>query len=288
MNLHVRSQYAIRTDILTMLDDTSNARWTDAQVYTAINQALSMWGGRVLIPHLYQPTDYAWDSGTFEYTLPSYIDEKYITPQMKRVIPYNGYPLVTDGTETWVDVPGFTVEPTTSNGRILRFESMPFAVDARILYWSDPNQIPTTAPTLSATISDGTATTFTLTGANYQVPGFGWYQCENEIMGASFASRTTTTVLDSATRGQFSTYATSHTSGTAVYFCIAAPDERLFVQLYDQAMAILHRMRFGLAAPEERSVHGQMIQLYQSMADKFWRTWTPNRPIKSKLNRRAL
>lgn len=288
MNLFVRSQYQLRTDILTMLDDTSNARWTDVQVYTAINQALAMWGGRVLIPHLYQPTGYKWNNGTYDYTLPVWMDEQYIQPQVRRVVPYINYPQLADGTETWVDVPGWSIEPTTSNGRKLRFETAPYNQDARILYWSQPNQIPTTVPTLSATISNGTATTFTLTGANYTVPFFGWYKIEDEVLTAEYSSRTATTVFANATRGEFNTYATSHTPTTPVYFCIAATDERLFVQLHDQAMAILHRMRFGLAAPEERQVHSQMIQLYQSQADRFWRSWTPQRPIRSRLTRLGL
>jgi hypothetical protein len=89
-------------------------------------------------------------------------------------------------------------------------------------------------------------------------------------------------------RALFNTAAAIHVSATPVYFCITAPDERLFVQLHNQAMAILHRMRFALAAPEERSVHGQMIQLYQAQADAFWRQWTPMRPIKSVLSRKGM
>lgn len=289
MNLHARSQLQLRTEILTMLDDTSNARWSDAQVYAAINQALAMWGGRVLVPHLYQPTDYSWNNNTYEYTLPAWIDEKYITPQMEREIPYNGYPLTTDGTETWVDVPGFTVEPTATGGRKLRFETMPFAVNARILFWTSPSQVFTTVPTLSTSLTSVATSIVITANATNAYPGFLYLKTEDEFLEGTYSTRAAGTITYSITaRGLFNTFTDAATSGTNVYAAVVVPDERLFVQLHDQAMAVLHRMRFGLAAPEERSVHGQMVQLYQSQADKFWRSWTPNRPIKVRPNRRAL
>lgn len=289
MNLHVRSQLQLRTEILTMLGDTSNARWTDAQVYTAINQALAMWGGRVLTPHLYQPTDYAWDNNTYEYTLPNYIDERYIQPQQRRTIPYNGYPMTSDGTETWVDVVGWSVEPTTTGGRKLRFQSVPFAVDARIIYWAQAPQVFTTIPTLTSNfLSTSTTIAFSANATN-SYPGICYLKTEDEYVLATYSTRIASTITyNVVAKGLFNTFTDTANSGTNVYMAVVAPDERLFVQLHDQAMAILHRLRFGLASPEERSVHGQMIQLYQSQADKFWKSWTPNRPIKWVPDRRAL
>lgn len=289
MNLHVRSQYQLRTEILTMLDDTSNARWSDAQVYTAINQALAMWGGRVLVPHLYQPASYAWDNNTYEYALPSWMDEKYITPQMRRVIPYAGYPQTSDGTETWVDVPGWSVEPTTTEGRVLRFQSLPYEVDARILYWSQQYQLPTSPPVVASTISNA-ATTATLGGVSFAYPSRFFLAINLEIMSVTFTSKNSSVAtIALEQRAMFNSYTpTNHATNDLTYFCVAVTDERLFVQLHDQAMAILHRLRFGLASPEERSVHGQMIQLYQKQADMFWKTWTPNRPIKLKIDRRGM
>jgi hypothetical protein len=289
MNLFARGQVQLRTDILTLLDDTSNARWTDAQVYTAINQALSMWGGRVLVPHLYQPTDYSWDNNTYEYTLPAWLDGRYITPQMRRVIPYNGYPLTSDGTETWVDIPGFSIEPTTGEGRKLRFQSMPFDVDARILYWTQQPQVFTTLPTFTSNFTSAATTASFSANATNQYPSAAYFKTEDEFFFGTYSTRAAGNITYTvAARGLFSAFTDTANSGTSVQMAVVVPDERLFVQLMDSAMAILHRMRFGLASPEERSVHGQMIQLYQAQADKFWRSWTPNRPIKMRLDRRAL
>lgn len=289
MNLYARSQLQLRTEILTMLDDTSNARWTDSQVYYAINQALSMWSGRVLVPHLYQPTSYEWDNNTYEYSLPAWVDERYIQPQMERQIPYNGYPITTDGTETWVDVPGFSVEPTTTGGRKLRFQTMPFAVSARIIYWSQAPKVFTTIPTLSSQFLSNATSIVLTANATDSYPGICYLKTEDEFLLATYNTRAAATITyDVVSRGLFNTFTDTANSATSVYMAVVVPEERLFVQLHDQAMAILHRMRFGLAAPEERTVHSQMVQLYQSQADKFWRSWTPARPIKYKLDRRSL
>lgn len=288
MNLFARSQLQLRTDILTLLDDTSNARWTDAQVYTAINQALAMWGGRVLVPHLYQPASYAWSNDTYEYALPAWMDEKYIQPQMKRKIPTDAH-TVPYNTETWVDVPGWNVEPTETEGRKLRFTTIPFAVDARIIYWSQQPQVFTTIPTFSSNfLSASTTASFTANATN-SYPGIAYFKTEDEFFLGTFSTRIAGYITyNVVTRGMFNTFTDTANSGTSVYVAVVVPEERLFVQLMDQAMAILHRMRFALAAPEERDVHSQMVQLYQSQADKFWRSWTPNRPIKARLDRRAL
>ncbi len=289
MNLFARSQSQLRTEILTLLDDTSNARWTDAQVYAAINQALAMWSGRVFVPHLYQPTSYAWDNNTYVYSLPAWMDERCITPQMERQIPYNGFPLTTDGTDTWVDVPGFTIEPTTTEGRKLRFQTFPLAVNARIIYWTQAPQVFTTIPTLSSNFLSNATTIVLTANATNSYPGMAYFKTEDEFVLGALSTRTASTITyDVVARGLFNTYTDGANSASSVYVAVVVPDERLFVQLHDQAMAILHRLRFGLAAPEERQVHGQMIQLYQSRADGFWKSWTPNRPIKSNLNRRAL
>lgn len=286
MDLLLRSQSEILADVQALLRDGGSARWTAAEVYGGINRALGDWAGRVSVPALYAPASLKWSTTQYEYDLPSYIDEDAIQPQYQAPMYEPGTVLPTNAT-TWVDLYGWSVEPTAAGGRKLRFAQMPTNTAGRIIYWVTPTKVPTTVPTLSSSLAAGA--TSAVMGSVVDCDNVGWVKIDSECIGYSGVTRTATqTTLLNLVRGQSDTTDVLHNSAANVAFCVGYPRADLLNQLYDRTMARLHTMFMGNAAPQERDVHGQMIRLFNQRADEFWRKWQPRRAPRMVIGYRAI
>lgn len=286
MELLLRSQTEMLADLQALMRDNGAVRWTAAEVYGAINRALGDWQGRVSLPALYAPASLAWSLTQYEYDLPSYINENRIQPQYLAPIYQPGVILPTNAT-TWLDLMGWTVEPTATGGRKLRFAQPPTNTAGRIIHWLTPTKIPTTVPTLSSSCAAGA--TSAVIGSVVDCDNVGWVKIDQECIGYSGVTRTASqTTLTNLVRAQCDTADVLHNSAAGVAFCVGYPRADVLGQLYDRAMAWMHTMFFQVAAPQERDVHGQMIRLFGQRADDFWRKWQPGRAPRMVLHSRAV
>lgn len=286
MELLLRSQTEMLADLQALMRDNGAVRWTAAEVYGAFNRALGDWQGRVSLPALYAPASLAWSLTQYEYDLPSYINENRIQPQYLAPIYQPGVILPTNAT-TWLDLMGWTVEPTATGGRKLRFAQPPTNTAGRIIHWLTPTKIPTTEPTLGSSLAAGA--TSAVLGSVVDCDNVGWVKIDKECIGYSGMTRTASqTTLLNLVRGQSDTTDVLHNSGTNVTFCVGYPRADVLNQLYDRSMAWLHTMFMGNAAPQERDVHGQMIRLFNQRADDFWRKWQPQRAPRMVLSWRSV
>jgi hypothetical protein len=286
MELYMRDQGTILADILVRMRDPTNARWTTAEMYTALNDALTTWHGRVSVPNIYTIPG-GWLNGDLDYTLPAYINSTTVLPQMKRTIPYGWWGQVTiDDSQTWTDVSGWTIEPDDSGGKVLRFDIPPFSSEGRVLWFGINGPVPTTVPTIG-TEQSAVATTLIL-GSVVDCLDHGYVKVGTEWMQYSGVTRTTsTTTLGGLVRALDSgTPAAIHAVGVSVYWGVAMPRLELYRTLLDQVMVFLHELYLSDAAPRETQLHQQMVSFYQARIDKFWRTWIPARKPRMVLDRR--
>jgi hypothetical protein len=289
MELFLRDQATILADAEARLRDTTNARWTDAEIYRALNDALTTWHGRVSVPNIYTVTG-GWVSGDPDYTLPAYINSSTIIPQMRRTIPYALWgQVVVDDSQTWVDVPGWTIESTATGGRVLRFDINPFSTEGRIIWYGINGQVPATVPTLDAEIGDATTTALTL-GSVVDCLDHGFVKIDKEWIQYSGVTRAaTTTSLMSLVRGYpGGAAAATHLAAASVYWGVAMPRLELYRVLLDQTFVFMHELYLTDAAPRETQTHQQMVGYYQGRIDKFWRTWIPQRRPRIVMDRRFL
>jgi hypothetical protein len=288
MNLYFRDQAIILQDIMNRARNTGNARWSDTEIYRAINDAISTWHGRVSIPQIYTfPNGFT--SGENEYALPNYIDYKTIVPQMKRTVPFQWWGAVAvDDSLTWTDVPGWMVEPNGEGGYLLRFDIPPFSTEGRLLWWSTNQPLPTTIPTISADVS----TTDIVINIGYAVDcaDYGYVKIDREWIwytGATISD--SSTVLSVGARGlNNGGSGSSHTSGADVCWGVAMPRLDLYRVLVDQCIIFLNELYLMDAASRETQIHQQMISFYQGRLDKFWRAWVPQRKARMVLDRRFI
>lgn len=284
---HLRAQNTLETDLGVRLRDTSNVRWTDAELYAALSDALLKWSGRVSVPFVYTLTG-GWVNGQYEYALPDYMGQR-ITPQRRVVVPYVNSN-ANSNQYVWADVLGWTTEPDGAGGQYLRVqwnEGVSGATtDGRILWWGEQGPLPTTVPTVQTEIdSDDTSL---ILGSLVNVGPSGYIKVGAEwIQYAGFTDDGTYTTLTNLVRGINNTTAATHTASTAVYFGVALPELRLLDNLYAQAQA--NAFAYGLVEvnESERQRYEWNMRYQQQLADEFWMRWMPTVSPKMRLSRRG-
>ena len=272
----------------------SGGLWTNVQIYTALNRALSLWAGKVQLPRLYSFAD-QFSAGVVEYAVPIYTRgdiEVRIRTTLHNVL---GVLQDDDSNTTWISVPAGFLEPTgTKENAYFRFHTYPYAQDGQIRWWAENGPVPaveasSSLPNLTGTI-DNDDTSLTLNAA-VRVGDAGWVYIEGEYLSYEGVTRgSSTTVLSNLQRGLFSSTAASHTTTPDVEFVVAVDDERLWNQLLYQTVANLHSMKVHRSTLEDRANHQQNVNYYQGMADRFWVTsgYTPQRKPRFVLDQTAL
>ncbi|MFN8468590.1 MAG: hypothetical protein U0X20_23730 [Caldilineaceae bacterium] len=246
------------------LRDQTNSRWSVAEIYEAINQALANWSGRVSLPFRYTPTT-TWPDDDTTIVLPEWMPRTFEVHVQIDAEADRWEALI--GWRTAVDANGCQeLQAFAARGRTYR-----------IIYYARNGQIPTTIPVLSAAIA-ADATTLTLGARLPELAPVGVVDVDGEwIQYGGFDLGTATTVLNNLQRGVSSSAAASHAKDAAVQWCVMLPDIMLRRQLADQVRAYLHELYLHGAAPQDRDQHERMVSFYQSRADQFWRTWLPDR-----------
>jgi hypothetical protein len=251
-------------------------------MYGAINDALLTWHGRVRVPHIHTIQD-GWKAGQYEYILPDYIPSENLQPQMKASIAYDVYTSYRLSAETWVDIPGWRIEPNADNQRVLRFDVTPYSSEGRLVWWGHNGPVPIGVPTLSATI-DGAATSLTILGGA-DIPDYGWVKIDSEWMQYAGVDYGAPVTLFGMVRGfPNGTNGVGHVLTTPVKWGVAMPKMELYRVLIDQAIVHLHELFLGNAAPKENQLHQEMIGYYSARVDKFWRSWVVNRPVRQRID----
>ena len=270
--VYLRDQEKIHGDISYRIRDTGNKRWTSEEIYRAMNDSLSLWWGKVLIPRLYTGIS-SWTAGTYAYSLPDYVTAPLV-PQAESATSRSGVSYVDGTAETWTDVPGFSLEPDGTGGHDLRFEFPPYSLDARVLYYGNNGLVPVTAPALNAELTTA-ATSLVLDTVVNDIGRTGYVKVGNEyIEYAGVSDDGSNTTLSNLVRGMYEGVDATHAAATTVKFCVAVDDHRLWQQLYDQMRAYLHELFLTDASSQERSHHERQVSFYQGRADNFWKQYT--------------
>lgn len=286
MELYLRDQATILADVERRLRDTANARWLEEEIYRALNDALTSWHGRVSIPNIYTFAD-GFTNGDNEYALPSYVNTYNITPQMKRTAPFEWWgSIAIDDSRTWVDIPGYTVEPDGLGGQTLRFDIPPFSTEGRLIWYGVNAPVPLVIPTTSgSTAADATSL---LLGSLVDCVDHGFVKVGAEWMQYSGVTRAagTTTLLNLIRGYSGGTAGAVHADGTSVYWGVAMPRFELYRTLLDQLLIHLYELYLSDGASRETQAHQQMVSFYAARIDKFWRTWTGARRPRLIIDRR--
>ncbi len=282
MEIYLKDQATILVDIRSRVRDPDGERWQDEEIYGAINDALLAWHGRVRVPHIYT-LEGGWVSGTFEYVLPDYIRSGYIQPQMRANTVYDQFSLYQLSSETWVDIPGWRIEPNASNQRVLRFNVSPYTTDGRIIWWGSNSPLPEPGVSLKTTI-DADDTSIVLDGI-VDCLEYGWLKIENEWIQYAGLARSTDTTLTAAARGlPQGAVAATHTAPLDVYFGVAMPRLELYRVLMDQVLMHLHELYLGNAAAKESQLHQEMIGYYSARVEKFWKNWSDTKSARQRID----
>jgi hypothetical protein len=286
ISIYLRAQNEAHVQIEQRQRDGQNARWTDEELYNAINDCIGLWSQSVRVPFLYTITN-GFVSGTYEYSLPAYVRQPLDVQQLRRSEEYYNLGAVDTTTTTWVDAPAYRLEPDGSGGQKLRLEYVPITTDARVIFWAPNGLVPTTIPTLNTTLTS--SDTSVIIDATPEIGDVGYVKIESEWMSyVGIARGTSTTTLQNVTRGLNYTTAAAHTSGVSVYWGIATHRLDVYQHMQIDVMASANELFLSRAAPEEREHHVFMVRYYKQMSSEFWRKFTPSRASKMILARGAI
>ena len=257
----VRSQTQLLADLEAQLRDTGNVKWTDEELYRAINRGVRGWDSRVSFPAFYTFTTSA---DVTEYSLPFYMNMPLVIQEQ---------PANANG---WIDLMAWQMYPSAT-GSTIRLRS-PRDGQVRIIYRAHNGSVPLVPAgmTLVATIAaDDTSVAinnnnaYPLGRTGYILMGEEWVQ----YSGISTASADTT--LSNLERGALGSGAASHAGSSAAVWGVAAPEERLFDQLINQAAAQAHSFMLINSPARETEHHQWAMRWHQQQADEFWATYTP-------------
>ena len=268
MNYYLRTQSDLLEELEIRMRSTSNDRWSTAELYVALNATIRRWARRVKVPFIYTITD-GWTGTTFTLSLPDYIDPRFIRPQISTEANDENVDIVSDY-ETYVDVPGYSVEPS-GNSNVLRLNTIPYAADGRIIFWASPGHIPSS---LGKVLADST-TSMTVTIADMRLPDVGYIKVGNEwIQYAGMTSSGTVATLSNLVRSIDGTTTATHAENAEVNWGVPADHMDLYEQMMSQSAAVLYMMFLTDAAPAERDKFQWNMRYAQQMADEYWASYT--------------
>lgn len=274
--LYLKTQAELLDLIENTVGDESNARWADNDIYRAINVALDTISERVQLPRLYTLTG-GFSSGTYEYTIPSYVGDNF-QPFIKSTILNDwGLPIVVDYDTTWTKLISWTVEPAADGTRTLRLYTSPYTEDGRLVWWAPNGPVPlltgspSALPDLNAEINS-TATSLVLDRLVPEISEAGWVKIDGEwISYAGVTWGTATTTLSGLVRAQHGTTAATHAAAAVVYFGVAVDDVRIWRLIEDLAVDRLHYILLHRGTTDDRSNHERLMSFLEDKTTKFFR-----------------
>lgn len=278
---YLRTQTELLADIEALIRDSSNVRWTEAEIYRAINLALLTWHDKVKFERTYTITD-GWVAGTYAYTLPAYVRPP-IFPELLRQLPNNEWGAVT-GTSRWQDVVGWELV-----GNSLRLYAAPRTGQGQVVFYAPNSRVPLpTLPTTNAQIV--AADTSVTMGSAVDIDDVGYVKINAEYISYTGVTRASaTTTLLNLTRALNGSTAATHNSGSTVTWCVAADSMSLYSFLYDQVRSILSGLPLSDGSTHERLNYEKMMGYFENRAAIFWQQYHPiRRTSPLTLNRRAL
>lgn len=273
--LYLRTQADLLSDIENSLIDTTNARWSNNQIYRAINVALESIAGRVQLPRLYTISG-GFTTGTYEYTIPAYVGDNFVP-----MVQVTDTPLLSSVSSTnWVRIPFWDVEPSATGTRTMRLSASPYTAAARLIWYAPNGPVPyedggNALPKLAATMTTSTATIL-LDGLELDIYPAGWVKIDNEWMSYTGVTHSATaTTLSGVLRAQYNTTAATHDgTGTpaTVYFGVAVDDTRLWRVIRDLTLLELHLLQLHRGTNEDRGNHERIMGFLETRCNNFWRT----------------
>lgn len=283
MRVALRSQSDLLSHYRTLLRDplASGGRWSDTEIYLAINRALQTWANRVRVPWLYTLPS-GWNSATYAYALPAYMDT-YIRPQV--LAPAGAWrELAPEGsTDTWADLKGWTLEPDGTGGLVLRWQTPPLTDEGRIVWYAPVSLLPieaiSAAATAVVTITAGpTATSIVVTVPDgFEPAPAGWLAIGGERMAYGGVTRDGNDLtLGLIARGIDGTTAGEQAESTTVEWCVGVDRGDLWGVLDDQVMENLHGYFMTDGSNSERDHHAVMMKYHGDRVSLFWRTYVPS------------
>ena len=271
---YLKSQADILADLQVLMRDPTPTRWTAVEFYHALNRGLDQWWDRVMIENVYTVSG-GWVSGTYEYSLPSYITEP-VRPQVLRTRPiYPDLRIDDTTTTTWIDVPGYKVVPDGDGTLSLKLLVVPYSLEGQILWWTENGHVPTTLATVNTQLE--VAATSLIADGELDVGESGWVKIGAEWMGyAGLTRAAATTTLNNLVRGVNGTTDAQHIATANIEWGIAADKPSLWRQLYDQIVTHLHEYYLTDASARERDHHERQVSFYQKRADVYWESYVPS------------
>ena len=275
MRVYLRDSNELTSTIRRTMRDVSNARWSESELYDAINESLSEWAGRVSFPCTYSLGTL---TDTTYYALPYYIKGD-VTPQFLDQATYNASTetVTLTGDEVWKRLPLYDIDYNDSGTLSVEVPGNSYYTSARVVYWVLNGPLPRPDNTVSTDwASDDTSLVVAMSDSPQSVPEVGYVHVNREWIfyaGTSYGSGTVT--LQNTVRAQDNTTAAAHTTGDYVYWGIAIHDLRLLSLLQTQVRYKLHSMFLTDASPHEDEKHTWLRRDGIQQVNDFWRTYVP-------------
>lgn len=257
--MHVIDQAALRDQLRALLRDPAGSaqRWTDAEIYAAINQVLMHWSNRVSIPQAY---DLTLSAGVLEYSLPDYVT---LPLRLDRQ---------TSGGK-WIGVGQLTLATNGTGGWALRLPTATTG-QARVTWQEHNAPLPTTPPTVASLSADATTLTLAAVPINLSLTGYLRLASSGEYCRWIYDRAAQHFTL---ARGALGSTAAAVNAPTVANFCVTVPTLELIDYLINQAAANLHVLFVQVGAASDQPVHERAASYYQQRADAIWRSHIPQR-----------
>lgn len=283
----IKSASEIISSARVAMRDTLSERWTDAELWAALNESVAEWHGRVSYPATYS---FGYVDSETELTIPYYIKGD-LQPQHRDYANYDseGTQLDITGEEVWKRVAMYEVLDDEDGTRTLVIPGSTRERELRCIFWSANGPFPSAACDVPAGGWTSDATTLVVDMATVSaVPDVGYVKVGDELIyyaGVTYAA--TSVTLSNCKRGVHGTTAAVHAADAVVSWCVVFPSPRLEGLLATQMRMYMHAYFLTNASPKETEQHTWLMRWWRQEVTNFWRTWIPQKPVSSHLTMRS-
>lgn len=254
-----KGQSELLADIEADLDDTNNFRWSDVNIYRALNRGVESWADKVFVPRVHS---LSLVSGQRNYDLPAYISPPF-TVELRGMI--------SGGENVWRQMVTISTEPDAEWDSVLRFPFSAPTGEGRVRWWATNSVMPTSVPTLASALTSS-ADSLTIDATPY-ISDTGCVRVGRElIFYAGVTEESDNLTLSNLVRGVSGSTAAAHDVGVDVEWVVMADSPKLWEQLRSEAIGQLHAMLLHRGAKEDIGQHEKMMSFYLDRSARFWST----------------
>jgi hypothetical protein len=251
MNLYIRTQSDILSDIEDDVRDDANKRWKKTEIYRALNRSIRRMG----TPYLPVAASVTFSSSNTA-NLPAGV-------RGPLTVEYSD-----NNDDLWYPVGMYDIAHDADNNLVLSLPHVP-GYSVRVRWHAEQTPVPAVSTLPGLTSGIGSSNTSLTVSSSVSVAPVGFVKINDEwIQYTGMSSSGSQTLLTGLDRGVHGTTAASHTASDTIEWGVVAVTQATYEYLRMQTLAYLFGQLIAPVRSAESDNYQWLMQWYQAQADE--------------------